>query len=289
MTRSGGSRNAGTAGDLYCEIEGVPVTLREEDLSTAGFFIETSTPYAMDRELEIYVRSSVGELFARGQVVQVVGPTRARSQNRRAGYGLLFTSLEDDQRAFIGLTLDALTRARALAVKAPSAPPAPRLPSAPPPPKPPSVHPPKTPSAARPKPQLTQPAVTEDVVARKAIEAELRAELSKVQGKTAWTALGLEADAPLGGAKEAFLRLSKRFHPHKYARHNSPEITKLATEVFIAYKRAYDLLTKLAPRPAQGHPPDGVPPAARAVTSIAPAAQATTNSMRPAGGRPRSR
>ena len=51
MSRSGGSREAGVTG-LICEIDGKPVSLRAEDLSTAGFFIETTTPYAMDRELE---------------------------------------------------------------------------------------------------------------------------------------------------------------------------------------------------------------------------------------------
>jgi hypothetical protein len=287
------------------------VTLRGEDLSTAGFFIETEAPYAMDRELEIFVRSSVGELFARGQVVQVVDGKRARAEGRRPGFGLLFTSLEDDQRAFIGLTLDALTRARALPRKAPSAPP-PEPPSVAPPPRPPSVHPPKSPSTTRSKSQTALPAATaapapvvptaaaasvatarrrpvEDPVAIKTIAAELRAELAKVQGKTAWTALGLEPDAPLLSAKETFLRLSKRFHPHKFARHNSSEVTKLATEVFIAYKRAYDLLTKLAPRAAHSQTHEAVRAPQRTLTSIAPAGQSTDNPMRPAGGRPRSR
>ena len=294
MTRSGGSRGAGVAHDLYCEIEGVAVTLRAEDLSTAGFFIETSKPYAIDRELDIYVRSSVGELFACGQVVQVVDGRRARAESRRPGFGVLFTTLEDDQRAFIGLTLDALTRARVLPPKAPSAP-TPEPPSAQPPPDVASVHPPKTPSAARPKaPVVAQAAAVKDVVALKTIAAELRNELTKLQGKTAWTALGIEADAPLLNAKEAFLAASKRFHPHKFARHNSAEITKLATEVFIAYKRAYDVLTKLAPRAS--HMQETARSPQRPLASIAPAAQAaaagaaaTNNSLRPSGGRPRSR
>jgi hypothetical protein len=115
------------------------------------------------------------------------------------------------------------------------------------------------------------------------IATELRGELAKLQGKTAWTTLGVEADAPLDGAKKAFLRASKRFHPHKFARHNSDEITKLATEVFIAYKRSYSVLTKLAPRGAAAAGQDPSRNPTRPLTSIAPAASA---SMRPAPTRP---
>jgi hypothetical protein len=241
----------------------------------------------MDRELEIFVRSQVGELHALGQVVQVVDAKRARAENRRPGYGLLFTSLEDDQRAFIGLTLDAIEREQRAQAKArETATPAARLRT--------SVKPAKTPSGVQPSkapapaasirpatPSAPPPAEQAQIV------AELRAELTKLQGKTAWTALGLDADAPLSAAKEAFLRMSKRFHPHKFARHDSLAITKLATEVFIAYKRAYSVLTKLAPRG-----PGAPERARRAVSSIAPTTAATSlrpDTSKPAGHRPRSR
>lgn len=293
MSKSGESRDA-AGPSLYCEIDGSPVALLAEDLSTAGFFVQTTSPKAMDRELEIFVRSQVGELHALGQVVQVVDAKRARAENRRPGYGLLFISLEDDQRAFIGLTLDAIEREQRAQAKAqeaaaaaasarasmkPSKAPSGVQPSKKPPPAAASVRPP-TPSEAPLAPEL------------KTIAAELKAELTKLQGKTAWTALGLEADAPLAGAKEAFLRISKRFHPHKFARHNSAEITKLATEVFIAYKRSYSVLTKLAPRTPTSSVQD--PQRARGpVTSIAPAAAAASlrpeTSQPPAGTRPRSR
>lgn len=258
MTRSGESRDA--AGfSLYCEIDGSPVTLLAEDLSTAGFFVQTTTPKAMDRELEIFVRSPVGELVALGQVVQVVDAKRAKAEGRRPGYGLLFTSLEDDQRAFISLTLNALERWQRAEAKAQA--------------------------AARPKsmkPASAPVATGTPAHELKQIATDLRAELAKLQGKTPWTVLGLEPDS-LAGAKEAFLRASKRFHPHKYARHNTPEITTLATEVFIAYKRSYSVLTKLAPRVATAAQHDSGRTPKKAVTSIAPAA---TASLRPAAPRP---
>jgi len=267
MTKTGESREA--AGySLYCEIDGSPVTLLAEDLSTAGFFVQTTTPKPMDHELEIFVRSSVGELFALGQVVQVVDSSRAKAEGRRPGYGLLFTSLEDDQRAFIGLTLDALDRWQRARAKAEAAA---RLATRAAPNRPPTI------------PSLKPPAPTTTAVELKQIASDLRAELAKLQGKTAWTALGLEPDAPLDGAKEAFLRASKRFHPHKYARHNSDEVTKLATEVFIAYKRSYSVLTKLAPRGTTAAVRDPGRKPSRTLTSIAPAASA---SMRPGAPRP---
>jgi hypothetical protein len=266
MSRTGERRDAEGHG-LYCEIDGSPVSLLAEDLTTAGFFVQTTTPKAMDREVEIFVRSPVGELHALGQVVQVVDERRAKAEKRRTGYGVLFTTLEDDQRAFIGLTLDALERKqRAKAQAAAKSVPVPVAATVPPP-SPTSAH------------EIKQ------------IAADLRAELTKLQGKTAWTALGLEPDASLASAKESFLRTSKRFHPHKFARHNSAEITKLATEVFIAYKRSYSVLTKLAPRGST--PTQDVSRHQRStMSSIAPAAAAA--SIRPeanktTGNRPRSR
>lgn len=298
MSRSGESRDAEGDG-LYCEIDGSAVTLLAEDLSTAGFFVQTKTPKAMDRELKIFVRSSVGELHARGQVVQVVDSKRAKAENRRLGYGVLFTSLEDDQRAFIGLTLDALERlhrARAQEEAKAAAAAAARVEASIKPPRTPSgVQPAKsvpapTRSAPPPIPTVPPPGATPPHELKQ-IATDLRAELAKLQGKTAWTVLGLEADSPLARAKEAFLRMSKRFHPHKFARHNSAEITSLATEVFIAYKRSYSVLTKLAPRvPTSAQ--EASHSARSSMTSLAPAAAAASlrpEATKPAGSRPRSR
>jgi hypothetical protein len=270
MSRSGEGRDT-PGNSLYCEIDGSPVTLLGEDLTTAGFFVHTHTPKAIDRELEIFVRSPVGELHALGQVVQVVDAKRAKAENRRLGYGVLFTSLEDDQRAFLGLTLDALDRSQRAKAKEQA----------------------KAAAAARPQPAVKAPSVTPPSAHEiTQIAAELRAELAKLHGKTARTVLGLDADASLAGAKEAFLRMSKRFHPHKFARHDSDEITKLATEVFIAYKRSYSVLTKLAPRATPASPHEAQHGPRNTMTSITPAAAAASlrpEATKPAGSRPRSR
>jgi hypothetical protein len=253
----------GTASALCCEIDGVQVPVLTEDLSVAGLFVETKTPLAMDREVEIYVQSPMGELSARGQVVQVVNAARAKKENRRPGFGLLFTSLSDDQRAFIGLTLDALLRARKAAMERA-----------------------KAKAAARSsKPQVDP----EKAALAQTVCDELRKLLARLQGKPPWSVLGLEQGVSPDAAKLAFLELSKHCHPHKYARYDSADVTRLATELFIVYKRAYSVLTKLAPRELD-RISDITGSGARrlVVTSIVPASSAESTPSKPAGAAKRS-
>lgn len=251
----------GAASVLCCEIDGVPVSVLTEDLSVAGLFIETKTPLEIDSEVEVYVRSPVGELVASGQVVQVVNIARAKKENRRGGYGLLFTSLSDDQRAFIGLTLDALLRARNAAAARAQAKAAARN-SKPPP----SVDPGR------------------EALAQK-VCGELKKEIGRLQGKPPWSVLGLEAGASPESAKQAFLEHSKRCHPHKYARYDSADVSRVATELFIVYKRAYSVLTKLAPRERDiERVSDGAGSGVRRpVTSIMPASNGESIAPKPAG------
>ena len=63
--------------------------------------------------------------------------------------------------------------------------------------------------------------------------------------------LGVPADAAPAVLRAAFLRLTKQFHPTKFARF-SPEVVRLANEVFLTIKRAYDQLSSASAVPRPG-------------------------------------
>ncbi len=265
MSRAG-SREVDTQ-LLYCEIDGLPIDLAAEDLSMVGAFVRTTMPPLIDHELKIFLRSAIGELTATGHVVQVVDCARASREDRKPGFGFLFTDLSDDQRAFLGLTLDAVWRASKS----------------------------RCPKQERVNERISETELlaererAEQAEQREAraqalraqasqVERELRTELASLQGKTPWTALGLDSEASIGRAKEAFLERSKRCHPHRYARHESLEVSRLATELFITYKRSYSVITKLAPRGDQ----DLASSSAARGRSEAPSSRSTLTSMAPA-------
>jgi tetratricopeptide (TPR) repeat protein len=209
---------------LYCEVDGAAVELRPQDLSLAGLFIPGSTSLVLDRELDLLLRSPIGELTLRAQVVQVISRERAKAEGRTAGSGLLFIHLEDHQRAFIGLSLDAVLRTSRTRAPRPASAPL-RAPAA------------KSPAKSDTK---QEPAVD----ARPNPEAErllrkLEQELLAVQSKSPWVILGIAPDADAEAARQAFLTMSKRYHPHAYARFDCPQISKVATEIFIAHKKAH--------------------------------------------------
>src|SRR3954468_8639224 len=86
---------------LYCEVSGSTLELHAQDLSQAGVFIPMSDALELDVEVDIVLRSPIGELNARCHVVQVISRERARSEGRSPGCGMLFVDLADDQRAWI--------------------------------------------------------------------------------------------------------------------------------------------------------------------------------------------
>jgi len=61
-------------------------------------------------------------------------------------------------------------------------------------------------------------------------------------GEPPHTLLGVPADASHEVLRAAFLQLTKRFHPTKFARF-APDVVRLANEVFLTIKRAYDQLS----------------------------------------------
>jgi hypothetical protein len=83
--------------------------------------------------------------------------------------------------------------------------------------------------------------------------------------------LGVDPNANDRDSKAAYLALSKRYHPHRFARYDSLQISRVATDIFIATKRAYTAMARasLAPPPRTAPAPRG----RRRGTSIAPAKQ----------------
>jgi hypothetical protein len=105
-------------------------------------------------------------------------------------------------------------------------------------------------------------------------EAAARAALQAMAprlGEPPHALLGVPADAPPAALRAAFLRLTKQFHPQKFARF-SPDVIRLANEVFLTIKRAYDVTTTTTRAAGTGAPPNrvattpgpAVPPAAAA-------------------------
>src|SRR5688500_11492139 len=89
--------------------------------------------------------------------------------------------------------------------------------------------------------------------------------------------LGVPSDAPPAVLRAAFLRLTKQFHPQKVARF-SPEVIRLANEVFLTIKRAYDQLTanSAVPRPGLVASGTGAQPVRASGTGAPPNRAPTT-------------
>jgi hypothetical protein len=273
---------------VLCEVDGLAVALSPEHLRPSGAFIPSTSPQPIDAEITMTLHSPFGDAVLRALVVQVITREQAAQSGRAAGYGVLFLDLADHQRAFIGLTLDALDRAQRDALAAQreaQAAQTRRL----------------TPARARqriPSSPLEPPIHTKrkrklsvegaDVLRR------LRTELEKLPTRTPFAMLGLEADADAEATRDAFLRISKRCHPHVYARYDSPEINTAATDLFIAYKRAYATARTLArpvskrprsngpamealPTASSGAPIDNAP-ALRGGAPLSPSSPATSSS-----------
>jgi len=80
--------------------------------------------------------------------------------------------------------------------------------------------------------------------------------------------LGVAADATPEQLRAAFLKLTKQFHPTKFARFD-PDVVRLANEVFLTIKRAYDQLSAPAVRAATASPPVAAPGRASTTPGVA--------------------
>lgn len=90
---------------------------------------------------------------------------------------------------------------------------------------------------------MTGEADTQDQTLR----AELSAELERLRTCDPWSALGISAGADEAQVRGAFLRLTKAYHPNRFAR-SSHEVARLANDVYLRIKSAYDELVEAADR-----------------------------------------
>jgi tetratricopeptide (TPR) repeat protein len=106
---------------------------------------------------------------------------------------------------------------------------------------------------------------------------QLERALAALQQKTPAAILGVPEGADAATIHRAFLDMSKRYHPHAYAQYDDPKLSQLATELFIAHKRAFvQLCPRPEPKPAR---PQTVPPPAP--NASAPPAASAPASLRP--------
>ena len=87
-----------------------------------------------------------------------------------------------------------------------------------------------------------------------ALSAALGQELTRLRASEPTVALGVAPDATAEQIRARFLALAKVYHPNRFAR-RSPDVVKLANEVFLHLRRAYE---KAGERP--GSRPASTPP-----------------------------
>ncbi len=87
----------------------------------------------------------------------------------------------------------------------------------------------------------------EQVPAReRAVFVELEGELKRMREAAANEVLGVKWDASVEEIRGAYFALTRRLHPDVYARHRSPAIQLIASELFIHINRAYDRMRDAA-------------------------------------------
>ena len=118
--------------------------------------------------------------------------------------------------------------------------------------------------------------------------------------RDAYEALGLIPSATPADIRNAFLARTKQFHPARFAR-MSPEIQRLANEVFLQLRAAHDTIARpttvprtMTPGPLKPPPPGmplrtsgtGANPAVRSPTGGTPSLASSSSSLPAAGPRP---
>jgi len=75
------------------------------------------------------------------------------------------------------------------------------------------------------------------------IIADLHAELFELQQRDDLGVLGLDRTADEESVRLAYLELSKRYHPHRFARYRSAEASRVANEIYVCVQAAYGRLS----------------------------------------------
>lgn len=98
-------------GAVYCEIDDVTQAVELADLNAGGVFVQTTKSPPADSEVRVLLRVGGEEIRAGGHVVQVVTRERALIEDRRPGFGLLFTMLDDAARTRLRQAIEAANAA----------------------------------------------------------------------------------------------------------------------------------------------------------------------------------
>lgn len=86
--------------------------------------------------------------------------------------------------------------------------------------------------------------------------ADLHAELFALQQlEDDLEVLGLDRTADEEAVRLAYLELSKRYHPHRFARYRSAEASRLANEIYVCIQTAYGRVTGSHRVPGGGDAP----------------------------------
>ncbi len=252
---------------VYCEIEGLPAQVDARDLSHAGLFAQSVTPPTLDAEVEVFLRIDGRAWTMRGHVVQSVSCEHASSNGKKPGCALLFAGLADADRESLHATIDAAKRA-ALEETASAR------------------------SSEVAQSSIVPKRKTRDEhdehgahvqdIAR--LTRELGARLKDAESKSAWELLGVARESHAHEAKAAYFAASKELHPHRYARYDSPELSRIATELFIAYKRAFGQMQKLSASQRPSRAPSGSPPECKSARPARAAPLPLAHTVRPAPG-----
>jgi tetratricopeptide (TPR) repeat protein len=72
---------------------------------------------------------------------------------------------------------------------------------------------------------------------------QLKKTCEHLRGKPPWEVLGVPSQTRGDAAKRAFLEASRRYHPHRFGKHDHPDVARTATQIFILCKKAYDALS----------------------------------------------
>lgn len=83
----------------------------------------------------------------------------------------------------------------------------------------------------------------------KSVLETLHAELFRRQQLDDYGVLDLQRGADDAAIRAAYLQLSRRYHPHRYARYELAEYRQVATEIYVLVQRAFARLSREARMP----------------------------------------
>ena len=107
-------------------------------------------------------------------------------------------------------------------------------------------------------------------VSDESVRATLEQELRRLTGARPLAALGLADCASAEMVRARFLELTKRHHPNRFAR-RPPDILRLANEVFLRLKEAYERVAR--DQPADSNPSRRITEKSRRLQDLSPSTQ----------------